>query len=107
MNFIPLYNEDHLTTAHRLATSERFEAAYAKAFALGLSRGEHVRWRAHVCCWAANIGAKLGGSFVECGVNLGFLSRTICDYLPEVPTFYLLDTFNGFDESTLPVKRRY
>jgi hypothetical protein len=101
LNFTPSYNEARLATDHLLTTNDKFELAYARALSLGLSNGLELKWRAHVTCWAASIGAKLGGAFVECGVNRGFHSRIICDYLDHVPNFYLLDTYKGFDQSTL------
>ncbi len=101
VNFIPTYNEDNLATDHWLSTDARFEAAYQRAIDMGLAVSTTVKWRAHVACWAARRGAKLGGAFVECGVNRGFLSRVIIEYLGDVPNFYLLDTYNGFDEKTL------
>lgn len=105
LNFKPTYNEDRLATDHWLTTSDKFDASYAHAQSLGLSNGVDLKWRAHVTCWAASVGAKLAGSFVECGVNLGFHSRIICDYLDNVPTFYLMDTYKGFDEKTLSQKQ--
>ena len=39
-----------------------------------------IYWRAYVACWAANKAKTLPGDFVECGVNLGFLSRVITHY---------------------------
>ena len=96
-NFQPTYHHDSLATNHWLSTNERFDSAYKKAVDLGLAVDPHTEWRAHVCCWAASVGAKLGGAFVECGVNRGFLSRIIIDYLGIIPDFYLLDTFQGFD----------
>lgn len=99
--FIPTYNEDHLATDHWLTTTEKFDRAYDRALSLGLDGGNRLKWRAHVTSWAASIGSKLDGAFVECGVNRGFHSRIICDYLDTVPNFYLLDTYKGFDERTL------
>lgn len=57
-----------------------------------------IQFRAHVCCWAASQAAKLPGDFVECGVNEGWLSLTICRYLDFNSlgkSFYLFDTFSG------------
>lgn len=49
-----------------------------------------------------------GGDFIECGVNKGFMSRIVMEYLaldkhPEI-SFYLLDTFEGFDERYLTAR---
>ncbi len=57
-----------------------------------------IRWRAHVCCWAAQHALRLQGDFVEMGVHTGLLSKTICHYLnfANIPrNFYLFDTFEG------------
>ncbi|MCP8940105.1 TylF/MycF family methyltransferase [Alsobacter sp. SYSU M60028] len=57
-----------------------------------------IRWRAHICCWAAQHGLGLDGDFVECGVHTGILSLTVCHYLSmgSVPkSFWLFDTFEG------------
>lgn len=51
--------------------------------------------------WAAAAAIRLLGDFVECGVNRGFLSSAIMEYLnwdTRLRTFYLLDTFTGLDE---------
>lgn len=95
------YNDGYLATNHWLTTDDRFEAAYRRAMDNGLSNGTNIKWRTHVACWAASNGAKLGGAFVECGVNRGFLSRVIIDYLGATPPFYLLDTYDGLDERYL------
>lgn len=84
--------------------NERFASAWKKAAqanAEGWSKvGDvpDVRWRAHVCCWAAENALKMGrGDFVECGVHTGLLSLTVLhylkDHLPE--RFWLFDTFEG------------
>ncbi len=57
-----------------------------------------IRWRAHVCCWAAQHALRLQGDFVEMGVHTGLLSKTLCHYLnfADIPkNFYLFDTFEG------------
>ena len=61
--------------------------------------------RVYVCCWAAKHGLSLAGDFVECGVNTGFLSRAVMQYIEFEKhlsrTFHLLDTFTGLDLSQL------
>ena len=50
--------------------------------------------------WAASSARTLEGDFVECGVNRGFMSSAIMEYLrwdSLGKTFYLLDTFGGVD----------
>ena len=104
-NFNPTYHQDDLATNHwgAFVVDSKFQAAYQKAVEGGLAVYPKIEWRAHVVCWAAANGLKLGGAFVECGVNRGFLSRIIIDYLgiKEVPAFYLLDTYSGFSEKYL------
>lgn len=56
-------------------------------------------WRVHTVTWAATQALRQPGDFVECGVNRGFLSRAVIDYVDfgqqHERTFYLFDTFNG------------
>ncbi|MFC5067993.1 TylF/MycF/NovP-related O-methyltransferase [Flaviflagellibacter deserti] len=64
-------------------------------------RVKDVRWRAHTAVWAARHGLLLPGDFVECGVNLGALSMTIChalDFAKVTKTFYLFDTYEGIPD---------
>ena len=60
-----------------------------------------IRWRAYVCCWAAKQALAVEGDFVECGVNTGILSGTICRYLAFGQLerqFWLLDTYEGIPD---------
>jgi hypothetical protein len=56
-------------------------------------------WRVYICCWAAEVAKNLSGDFVECGVNSGFLSRAVMNYVDfkamNDRRFYLFDTFRG------------
>lgn len=57
-------------------------------------------WRVHIGLWAGFTASKLAGDFVECGVNRGFLSSAIMEFLDWDSlnrTFFLLDTFEGVD----------
>lgn len=99
--FKPTYNEDNLITDHWLTTNDAFEAAFVGAVAKGLALDSRTKWRVRVAAWAAEVGQRLGGAFVECGVAKGFMSRVILDYLKITAPFYLLDTYNGFDERFL------
>jgi len=66
-------------------------------------------WRAYVACWAASKAKTLDGDFIECGVNLGFLSRVIVNYLGFNnldKKFYLVDTFSGFPIETMGKEQR-
>jgi len=71
----------------------RFREAYAAA-----APALRIDFRAYVCCWAAKRAARLPGDFVECGVNEGWMSLTICNYLDFnklAKSFYLFDTYCG------------
>ena len=101
------YAQDGLATVHSHAfmRDPRFIAAYDRGLrALGGSKDYHWHWRIHVGLWAADLAAKLPGDFVECGVNKGFLSSAIMQYLgwnDLDKSYYLLDTFAGVDERHL------
>jgi O-methyltransferase len=77
----------------------RFMSAYRRGVNSGHAFGDiHIEWSCAVACWAAVHGSKLPGDFVECGVNTGILSLTICNYLnfnALGKSFYLFDTFSG------------
>lgn len=112
--FIPFrakYNEDGLISAHNVdfLDEPKFKLAYQKAVDEKLYVSSDIRWRLHVACWAGTHALALGGDFVECGVNKGFMSRIVMDYLDfggRPHTFYLLDTFQGFDENQLTAQER-
>ena len=58
------------------------------------------QWRVHIGLWAAANASGLEGDFVECGVNYGFLSSAVMEFVDWDrlgKTFYLLDTFAGLD----------
>lgn len=82
-----------------------FTKSYNKAISDGLAfSGKDIRWRAHIAVWSAIQAKKLGGDFVECGVNRGLLSKIIVDYIgfnTYPKSFFLLDTYQGFDEKYL------
>ena len=68
-----------------------------------------IRYRAYIACWAAAKGRLLPGDFVECGVNLGGLSRTAMEYTDFNATtkqFWLLDTYCGIPEEQLATRQR-
>jgi hypothetical protein len=102
----PQYNQDGLMTAHNadFMKDERFMRAYNLGQATGSRLNSQIHYRAYVVCWAANRAKKLEGDFVECGVNKGALARMIIDYIDfdkTEKTFYLLDTYEGWDQSLL------
>ncbi len=96
-----LYDRDGLRSVHNhdFMRDPAFIAAYARGVQAAGDLDWH--WRVHVGLWAAYSASKLDGDFVECGVNRGFLSSAIMQYLDWDKTgkiFYLLDTFTGLDE---------
>jgi hypothetical protein len=57
-----------------------------------------MEWRIHIALWAASVGLRAVGDFVECGVNAGFVSSAIMqrfDWNSGVRRFFLIDTFSG------------
>jgi len=61
--FNPSYHQDGLATNHwgAFVADLKFQAAYQRAVAAGLAVDPKIEWRAHVVCWAAANGLKLGG----------------------------------------------
>ncbi|GAA0366624.1 hypothetical protein GCM10009092_33720 [Bowmanella denitrificans] len=107
-----VYNQDNLKTVanHDFMHDALFQAAYAR----GLKALHHrnsskhieyfVDWRAHTLIWAAKQALATKGDFVECGVNYGFFSSVLMEYLDwdiHDRKFYLCDTFSGLDENLL------
>ncbi len=95
-----VYNQDGLRTIHNHDFMK--EASFCKAYDRGCRAASDYRWhwRVHIGLWAASTASKLAGDFVECGVNRGFLSSAIMEFLDWDSlkrTFYLLDTFEGLD----------
>lgn len=97
-----VYDQDGLYSIHNHDFMEDLD--FCKAYERGvLASGTNYKWhwRVHVGLWAAFNAAKLKGDFVECGVNYGFLSSSIMEYLnwdSLGKRFYLLDTFSGLDK---------
>lgn len=95
------YVEDALMTTQNHEFVD--EPGFARAYARGMQAAgydHNMRWRTHVALWAAFSASKLPGDFVECGVNKGFVSSAIMNYLDWNSLdkkFYLLDTFQGLD----------
>lgn len=57
-----------------------------------------IRWRVHVCNWAAQNCLRLDGDFAEFGVNTGLLTSMILrntDFDNSGKKFFLFDTFEG------------
>src|SRR5438876_427641 len=97
-----VYDQDGLRSIHNHEFMD--DPAFRKAYQRGVrAAGDDYRWhwRVHIGLWAAACAARLEGDFMECGVNRGFLSSAIMDYLnwdSLGKQFYLLDTFRGLDE---------
>lgn len=94
------YDQDGLKSVHNCDFMH--EQKFSRAYERGVSATESDfpwHWRVHVGLWVASVAARLkAGSFVECGVNRGFLSSAIMDYLDWNSLdrqFYLFDTFEG------------
>ncbi len=105
------FTEDGLCCTHNCDFLS--DPAFLRAYGLGKATGSwgdsSIRWRAYVVCWAAGWASSLRGNFVECGVNKGGNARMIIDYLggPWTDrTFFLLDTFEGFDAASLSPEER-
>jgi hypothetical protein len=98
------YAQDGLISVHSHAFMQ--DPAFTKAYERGVKAIGGVdsyqwHWRIHIGLWAAKTASRLEGDFVECGVNKGFLSSAIMDYLDWNSLdrdFYLLDTFAGLDD---------
>ena len=98
------YFGDRLATHHHVQFlhDDKFIESYRKAFE---DIPNHVKdpittldikWRAHICTWAATQALKLEGDFVECGVWYGILSKTMCEYIDFNKLdrhFYLFDSW--------------
>jgi macrocin-O-methyltransferase TylF-like protien len=98
---IGVYDQDGLRSVHNheFMNDLSFRKAYRRGALAASDYGWH--WRVHIGLWVAFSASKLDGDFVECGVNRGFLSSAIMQYLnwdSLGKIFYLLDTFAGLDE---------
>lgn len=97
-----VFEHDGLQSKHNHEFMQ--DPSFTKAYDRGCkAAGQDYKWywRVHIGLWAASTAVKLGGDFVECGVNRGFLSSAIMELLDWDSlnhTFYLLDTFSGLDE---------
>ena len=102
------FGADGFTTTHFLGFREdvKFNSAF-ECSTMNIPDGilgpsPNIEWRAHICTWAANQAMGIQGDFVECGVNYGALSKTICEYVDfkgTGRTFYLIDTWGAFPGS--------
>jgi len=106
------YAQDGLISVHSHAfmNDANFMRAYARGVkAIGGVDTYQWHWRIHVGLWVAKVASRLQGDFVECGVNRGFLSSAIMEYLDWNSLdrdFYLLDTFAGVDPRFVSMRER-
>jgi hypothetical protein len=94
------YFDDGLYSVHSdsFRSSASFQRAYARGVQASAGVDPRFEWRVHIALWAASNAARLRGDFVECGVNAGFISSAIMQYLDWDrlgKRFYLVDTFAG------------
>jgi hypothetical protein len=94
------YDQDGLRSVHNhdFMADPAFQRAYERGCRGAADYQWH--WRVHIGLWAAFTASKHAGDFVECGVNRGFLSSAIMEFLDWDSldrTFYLFDTFEGLD----------
>jgi hypothetical protein len=104
------YDQDGLRSIHN--HEFMLDSDFCKAYQRGLlaqPQDNRWHWRVHIGLWAAYSASKLKGDFVECGVNRGFLSSAIMEYLDWDSlnrTFYLMDTFSGIPEHYVSEEER-
>jgi O-methyltransferase len=120
MSPVPVYDHDGMRLYGK-NTEAISDPAFREAYSRGMNSGHkisrapgsnddiHIEWRAHICCWAAWHAKQLKGDFVECGVNTGIMSITVCNFIDFNSldkSFYLFDTFRGIpEEQMLPSER--
>jgi O-methyltransferase len=105
------YNTDGLATRNNadFLNNDRFVNAYKKSYETNSWIGYDIRWRAYIAYSFSDLVKNIEGDFVECGVNKGGLSRGIIEYInfnKLYKTFYLLDTFQGYDEKFLSIDEK-
>src|SRR5436190_5518152 len=94
------YFQDGLFSLHNdtFRRDQQFRAAYARGVAASNGVDPQFEWRVHTAIWAAQTALRVPGDFVECGVNAGFISSAIMQYLDWNKLdrrFHLIDTFAG------------
>ena len=99
----PMYDQDGMQSYHNhdFMFDQKFRKAYERGI-LAAQADYRWHWRVHVGLWADYSASRLKGDFIECGVNRGFLSSAIMEFLgwdSLDKTFYLMDTFAGLNES--------
>jgi O-methyltransferase len=117
---VPTYNHDNLITYGK-SVEWMNDPVFKRAYSVGMDSGHkigrepgsktdiHIEWRAHICCWAARHALLLNGDFVECGVNTGIMSLTICNLLEFEKVdrkFFLFDTYQGIPVEQMSVSEK-
>ena len=97
-----IYNQDSLFTTHNhdFMNDPKFMTAYQRGVKAS-GEAYNIHWRVHVALWVASQAKSMDGDFVECGVNRGFLTSCIMNYIDWNSLgkrFFLFDTFRGIDE---------
>ncbi len=95
-----LFEHDGLASIHNHEFVDDPDFKRANARGVKAAGDYDWYWRVHIGLWAAATAARSEGDFVECGVNRGFLSSAIMEYVDwnsTGKTFWLLDTFSGLD----------
>lgn len=106
--FSPEYSKDGLMTIHipHFLKESNFNKAYAAAFRQ--EKISDLQWRLHTLCWAGKQASCLNGDFVECGVNRGFMSAGVMEYINfkkmDDRKFYLFDTYCGLVEEFVTIE---
>ncbi len=99
-NIAENYFQDGLFTVHNdhFRREPSFRAAYERGVKASNGVDPKFGWRVHTALWAASTCLQTAGDFVECGVNAGFISSAVMQYLDWDRTgrdFHLIDTFAG------------
>lgn len=100
------YYEDGIISFHNIPFLD--DAKFKEAYNVGKetkSWGDsEIRWRVHVAITLADFALNIEGDFIECGVNKGGLSSSICEFTKfdsKNKNFYLVDTYNGLDSGLI------
>ena len=106
-----VYDSDGLSSVHNhdFMSDESFLKAYNRGIAAANGVDYGWYWRIHIGLWAGRTASNIQGDYVECGVNVGFLSSAIMTDLNWNTLdrhFYLLDTFSGLDPALVTDQER-
>jgi len=91
--YIPFHHDERF--------KQTWEQTSAEADPHWIGGTPDIRWRIHVCIWAAECCLRLDGDFAEFGVSTGLLSTMILrntEFDKSGKKFFLFDTFEGIPE---------